>query len=107
MLRAAKRDFLSVINKVYPDDSSSLEKTECGLVVYYLEAVVLLKHHQLPGVVEHMTVSIIVLIFCLYCKFQLTFMPLPVLTNVLSLFLCRYRSGLPESQTPLATESLA
>ncbi|XP_038583408.1 uncharacterized protein LOC119909307 isoform X2 [Micropterus salmoides] len=57
VLRAAKRDFLSVINKVYPDDSSSLEKTECGLVVYYLEAVVLLKHHQLPGVVEHMTVQ--------------------------------------------------
>lgn len=58
VLSAAKNDFLAVIAKVYPDDSGTLEMTECSLVLYYLQAVVILKHLQRPGVVEHMTVSI-------------------------------------------------
>ncbi|XP_072563135.1 uncharacterized protein [Paramormyrops kingsleyae] len=34
-----------------------LECAECCLVLYYLEATVILKHLQPPGVVEHMTVQ--------------------------------------------------
>lgn len=60
MLRAAKKDFLAVIRKVSEDRKATLEMTECSFVVYYLQAVVILKHLQRPGVVEHMTVSIIV-----------------------------------------------
>ncbi|XP_072563142.1 uncharacterized protein [Paramormyrops kingsleyae] len=56
VLRAAKKDFLAVLGKVYPE-KGSLESTECCLVLYYLEAVVILKHLQRPGVVEHMTVE--------------------------------------------------
>ncbi|KAJ8361849.1 hypothetical protein AAFF_G00417270 [Aldrovandia affinis] len=39
------------------DKDSVLELTECGFVLYYLEAVLILKHLQRPGVVEHMTVK--------------------------------------------------
>lgn len=60
VLRAARKDFLGVIAKVWPDDGD-LQLNECSFVVYYLQAVVILNHLQRPGVVEHMTVSIIVL----------------------------------------------
>ncbi|XP_072563364.1 uncharacterized protein [Paramormyrops kingsleyae] len=56
VLRAAKNYFLAVIGKVSPRDSP-LEMTECCLVLFYLEAIVILKHLQRPGVVEHMTVK--------------------------------------------------
>ncbi|XP_072563147.1 uncharacterized protein [Paramormyrops kingsleyae] len=54
VLRAAKNDFLAVLGKVYPEEMP-LECAECCLVLYYLEATVILKHLQPPGVVEHMT----------------------------------------------------
>lgn len=63
VLRAAKKDFMAVMAKVFLDKSVTLERTECSFVVYYLEAVVILKHLQRPGVVEHMTVSILMLFF--------------------------------------------
>ncbi|XP_072563617.1 uncharacterized protein [Paramormyrops kingsleyae] len=56
VLRAAKNDFLAVLGKVYPEEMP-LECAECCLVLYYLEATVILKHLQPPGVVEHMTVQ--------------------------------------------------
>ena len=58
VLRAGEKDLLTVIRKVHPDDSGTLEMTECGFVMYYLQAVVILKHLQKPSVVEHMTVTI-------------------------------------------------
>ncbi|XP_076579912.1 uncharacterized protein LOC143316080 [Chaetodon auriga] len=57
VLRAAKNDFLAVIGKVFEDKDATLELTECSFVVYYLQAVVILRHLQRPGVVEHMTVQ--------------------------------------------------
>lgn len=57
VLRAAKHDFLAVMAKVFSDKHAPLEMTECSFVVYYLEAVVILRHLQRPGVVEHMTVQ--------------------------------------------------
>ncbi|XP_034048782.1 uncharacterized protein LOC117529976 [Thalassophryne amazonica] len=60
VLRAAKPDFLAVIAKIFeaaPCYAIQLETSECLLVLYYLEAVVILKHLQRPGVVEHMTVE--------------------------------------------------
>ncbi|XP_048859831.1 uncharacterized protein LOC125727149 [Brienomyrus brachyistius] len=56
VLRAAKNDFLAILGKVYPEEKP-LESAECCLVLYYLEATVILKHLQRPGVVEHMTVE--------------------------------------------------
>ncbi|KAJ8362135.1 hypothetical protein AAFF_G00393000, partial [Aldrovandia affinis] len=56
VLKAARRDFLGVVGKAC-DKDSVLELTECGFVLYYLEAVLILKHLQRPGVVEHMTVK--------------------------------------------------
>lgn len=64
VLRAAKKDFLTVIKKVYPKESATLELTECAFVMYYLQAVVILKHLQRPGVVKHMTV--LLYSFCLH-----------------------------------------
>ncbi|KAA0712515.1 hypothetical protein E1301_Tti019089 [Triplophysa tibetana] len=59
VLDKAKRDFLAVIAKVFPERGfeETLAMSECTLVLYYLEAVVILKHLQRPGVVEHMTVD--------------------------------------------------
>lgn len=61
VLRAAKQDFMAVMAKVFLDKDVALETAECSFVVYYLQAVVILKHLQRPGVVEHMTVSILML----------------------------------------------
>ncbi|XP_072563857.1 uncharacterized protein [Paramormyrops kingsleyae] len=56
VLRAAKHDFLVIVGKVYPEETP-LELKECCLLLYYLEAIVILKHLQQAGVVEHMTVQ--------------------------------------------------
>ncbi|XP_072563335.1 uncharacterized protein [Paramormyrops kingsleyae] len=56
VLRAAKHDFLAIVGKVYPEETP-LELKECCLLLYYLEAIVILKHLQQAGVVEHMTVQ--------------------------------------------------
>ena len=60
VLTAAKGDFLDIMGKLLADKDLTLEKAEAGLVLYYLEAVVILRHLQRPGVVENMTVSIMV-----------------------------------------------
>lgn len=56
VLEAAKKDFLEVMDKL--SDLDTLESDKIIFVVYYLEAVVMLKHLQRPSVVEHMTVSV-------------------------------------------------
>ncbi|KAG7455566.1 hypothetical protein JOB18_000383 [Solea senegalensis] len=57
LLKAAKKDFELVIGKLLKDRTLILDKSELTLVVYYLEAILILKHLQRPGVVEHMTVQ--------------------------------------------------
>ncbi|KAL6471735.1 hypothetical protein MHYP_G00203850 [Metynnis hypsauchen] len=60
VLDAAKRDFLSVMGKLRGPGCSlghQLTQAELQLVLYYLEAVVILRHLQRPGVVKHMTVT--------------------------------------------------
>uniref|UniRef100_A0A3B4CJB6 Core-binding (CB) domain-containing protein n=1 Tax=Pygocentrus nattereri TaxID=42514 RepID=A0A3B4CJB6_PYGNA len=60
VLAAAKKDFLAVIGKLHAGECSpghQLTLTELQLVLYYLEAIVILEHAQRPGVVEHMTRS--------------------------------------------------
>ena len=54
VLKAARNDFLVIIGKLL---GSQLSKAECQLMLYYMEAIVILKHEQRPGVVEHMLVS--------------------------------------------------
>ncbi|KAG9331070.1 hypothetical protein JZ751_020291 [Albula glossodonta] len=60
VLRVARNDFLTVIGKlVGPQavEGTKLTKSECQLLVYYLEATLMLRHMQRPGVIEHMTVQ--------------------------------------------------
>ncbi|KAG9261351.1 hypothetical protein AMEX_G24872 [Astyanax mexicanus] len=60
VLDAAREDFLAVIGKLFVGECSPghpLTLSEMQLVLYYLEAVVILKHAQRPGVVKHMTVT--------------------------------------------------
>lgn len=59
VLRAAQKDFLKVIGKVIQGQTEQ-NTSECLIVLYYLEALVVLKHLQRPGVVENMTVSIVI-----------------------------------------------
>ncbi|XP_015256443.1 PREDICTED: uncharacterized protein LOC107101878 [Cyprinodon variegatus] len=56
VLETAKKDFLAVISKVFPDETQ-LSPQEITFVVYYLEALITLKHLQRVGVVKHMTVE--------------------------------------------------
>ncbi|KAL7852899.1 hypothetical protein SRHO_G00186840 [Serrasalmus rhombeus] len=54
VLAAAKKDFLAVIGKLHAGECSpghQLTLTELQLVLYYLEAIVILEHAQRPGVV--------------------------------------------------------
>ncbi|KAG2468804.1 KMT5A methyltransferase, partial [Polypterus senegalus] len=55
IFKVSKRDFLSVISKLLCDEPTSREEHQ--LVLYYLEAVIVLGHLQRPGVVKNMTVS--------------------------------------------------
>ncbi|XP_029942460.1 uncharacterized protein LOC115384268 [Salarias fasciatus] len=60
VLRAARKDFLAVLGKISDPDQSygcQLQTSECLIVLYYLEAIVVLQHLQRPGVVEHMTIE--------------------------------------------------
>ncbi|XP_060756673.1 uncharacterized protein LOC132867684 [Neoarius graeffei] len=57
VLEAAKQDFLAIMDKLSDSCSSPLEHAESIFVVYYLEAVVILKHLQRPCIVENMTVT--------------------------------------------------
>lgn len=62
VLDAAKEDFLEVMENL-SESSDPLESDQSILLVYDLEALVILKHLQRPGVVMHMTVSVTVF-FC-------------------------------------------
>ncbi|MBN3318784.1 KMT5A methyltransferase, partial [Atractosteus spatula] len=53
VLRVAKKDVLHVLGKTY--NSEEITGTEQLLVMYYLQAVLQLKHLQRPGVVKNMT----------------------------------------------------
>uniref|UniRef100_W5LVK3 Core-binding (CB) domain-containing protein n=1 Tax=Lepisosteus oculatus TaxID=7918 RepID=W5LVK3_LEPOC len=56
VLRVAKKDVLHVLGKTY--SSEEITGAEQLLVMYYLQAVLQLKHLQRPGVVKNMTVRI-------------------------------------------------
>ena len=60
VLEKAKQDFLVIMDKLSVT-TDTLEPAESIFVVYYLEAIIILKHLQRPCVVAHMTVSVIVL----------------------------------------------
>ncbi|XP_069042343.1 uncharacterized protein [Lepisosteus oculatus] len=55
VLRVAKKDVLHVLGKTY--SSEEITGAEQLLVMYYLQAVLQLKHLQRPGVVKNMTVE--------------------------------------------------
>ncbi|XP_072563150.1 uncharacterized protein [Paramormyrops kingsleyae] len=60
VLDAAKPDFLRIIGKVTGPEAipgCDLSRQERQLMLYFLEAVLILKHQQRPGVVENMTVN--------------------------------------------------
>uniref|UniRef100_A0A3B1INS4 Si:dkeyp-87d1.1 n=1 Tax=Astyanax mexicanus TaxID=7994 RepID=A0A3B1INS4_ASTMX len=60
VLEAANKDFLAVIAKLTGPRhvrGHHLTLPESQLVLYYLEAVLILRHLHRPGVVEHMTVK--------------------------------------------------
>ncbi|KAF4091485.1 hypothetical protein AMELA_G00037320 [Ameiurus melas] len=54
VLRAAKEDFLAISQKMLSEKEVTTD--ECLDYMYYLQALVILKHLQRPGVVSHMTV---------------------------------------------------
>ena len=62
LLRAAKMDFLAVLTRVNKGDDMDLAHTDCSFLVYYLQAVLMLKNLQNPCIVERMTVSVTVLL---------------------------------------------
>ncbi|XP_077567854.1 uncharacterized protein LOC144192892 isoform X2 [Stigmatopora nigra] len=60
VLRAAQSDFVAIIKKILdsaPTYAVQLKMSDLVLVLYYLEAIVILKHLQRPGVVQHMTIE--------------------------------------------------
>lgn len=73
MLAVLNLDFLTVIGKVFPE-KSTLQMSEILLVVYYLQAIVILKHAPRVGVTGMMTVSINYLLDLLTCFFIIRFM---------------------------------
>ena len=64
VLEKAKKEFLAVTDKLSDRSSDTLESGDHILVLYYLKAIIILKHLQRPGVVEHMTVSVCVILVC-------------------------------------------
>ena len=57
VLVQAKDPFLACMDKLSEDDADVLNTADKTLVLYYLEAVVILGHVQRPSVVQNMTVS--------------------------------------------------
>ncbi|MGH0174227.1 UNVERIFIED_CONTAM: hypothetical protein FKN15_067615 [Acipenser sinensis] len=55
ILLVAKKDFLEIIDKAAIE--TALDEQEYLTVLYYLEAVLMLRHLQRPGVVKNMTVQ--------------------------------------------------
>lgn len=106
VLRAAKKDFMAVVSKVFQDKNVILEMAECSLVVYYLQAVVILKHLQRPGVVEHMTVSVPMLFLSALLVNSPDIFAIPHTNQSDVLVLCRCRSGRHVRETVQATSLL-
>lgn len=77
VLEKAKNDFLAVMNKLSDTQegcsTDTLKSAERVFVVHYLEAVVILRHLQRPGVAKHFTVSISVLFWSALVNFPLIF----------------------------------
>lgn len=64
LLEVSKPDFLTIIGKTvgkWESHEVQLSNPECLFVVFSLCALVQLKHLQRPGVVEGITVSVVVL----------------------------------------------
>lgn len=73
VLEAVKQDFLAIMGKLSDGCSDTLEPAESIFVVYYLEAIIILKILQRPGVVEHMAVSVTVLFWSVSINFSWQF----------------------------------
>ena len=69
-LRAAKMDFLTIVSKVNKGEGTYLAQSDCSLLMFYLEAVVMLIHLQQPSIVQHLTVSNTVLTVFTFSKFD-------------------------------------
>lgn len=106
VLRAAKQDFMAVMAKVSLDKNVTLEMAECSFVVYYLQAVVILKHLQQPGVVEHMTVSILMLFLSALLVNLPDIFAISHTNQCDVLVLCRCRSGWYDRRRVQATPLL-
>ena len=65
VLDKGEGDLVKIMNQLDDSSSSSLSRTECIFVLYYLEAIVILRHCQRPCVVQNMKVSVTALL-CSY-----------------------------------------
>jgi hypothetical protein len=65
VLDKGEGDLVKIMNQLDDSSSSSLSRTECIFVLYYLEAIVILRHCQRPCVVQSMKVSVTALL-CSY-----------------------------------------
>uniref|UniRef100_A0A8C5AY97 Uncharacterized protein n=2 Tax=Gadus morhua TaxID=8049 RepID=A0A8C5AY97_GADMO len=57
VLDKGEGDLVKIMNQLDDSSSSSLSRTECIFVLYYLEAIVILRHCQQPCVVQSMKVK--------------------------------------------------
>lgn len=95
VLEAAFKDFMAIMGKLQGPGAVTgdcLTKNERLLVLYYLEAIVMLKLLQQPGVVTDMTVSVFVLLLLFFLLFLV---PMPHKCAKLSV--CRLRNGRREA----------
>lgn len=83
VLEKARKDFLAVMDKL-SSCPNTLDTDGRRLVVYYLSAVVILRHLQRPDVVEHMTVSVSNILVWIG-KFTSDILVIMLLINVISL----------------------
>lgn len=59
VLEKARDDFVATMDQLVDSSSSSLTDHQRNFAVYYLEAIVILKHLQRPCVVQNMKVSVL------------------------------------------------
>ncbi|XP_072563445.1 uncharacterized protein [Paramormyrops kingsleyae] len=57
VLRAARGDFLAIMGKLLEPGYKTISCQQKQMVLYYLQALLVLKHQQRPGLVENMTVE--------------------------------------------------
>ena len=55
------RGFLNIMDQLDDTSTPPLAASQCIFVLYYLEAIVILKHFQRPCVVENIKVSVTIL----------------------------------------------